>query len=101
MRTKLTRHLGDLILITLLSSLPAFAQDASVSVGKHVSRIPNSCEAVLPASIEDPIDIPALGKEAYCKGAAAMLTEYSYRLNSVGRSKDKKGNTREESITYE
>ncbi len=101
MRTKLTRHLCDLILLTLLSSLPAFAQNASVSVGKHVSRIPKSCEAVVPASIDDPIDIPALVKEAFCKGAGDMLTEYSYVLNSVGRSKDKKGNTKEESITYE
>ena len=30
-----------------------------------------------------------------------MMTEYSYVLNSVGRSKDKKGQTKEESTTYE
>ena len=29
------------------------------------------------------------------------MTEYSYVLNSVGRSKDKKGNTKEEATTYE
>src|SRR5437773_6873954 len=101
MRTRLAKHLGDLILLTLLSSLPAFAQNASVSIGKRASRIPKSCEAVVPASIEVTIDIPALVKEAYCKGAGDMMTEYSYVLNSVGRSKDKKGNTKEESTTYE
>jgi hypothetical protein len=101
MRSKLTKHLFTLILLTLLSSLPAFAQNTSISVGKRASRIPKSCEAVVPAAIEGTIDIPALVKEAYCKGDGDMLTEYSYVLNSVGRSKNKKGNTKEESTTYE
>jgi hypothetical protein len=30
-----------------------------------------------------------------------MLTEYTYVMTSVGRSKDKKGQTKEESTTYE
>ena len=87
--------------MALLSSLPVAAQNASISIGKRASRIPKVCEAVVPASIEGTIDIPALVKEAYCKGAGDMLTEYSYVLNSVGRSKDKKGQTKEESTTYE
>src|SRR5712692_4517482 len=101
MRPKLKNNLLDLVLLTLFSSLPIAGQNAQVSIGKHVSRIPKVCEAVVPASIESPIDIPALVKEAYCKGAGDMMAEYSYVLNSVGRSKDKKGNTKEESITYE
>jgi hypothetical protein len=56
---------------------------------------------VVPASIEDPIDIPALVKEAYCKGAGDMLTEYTYVMTSTGRSIDKKGKTKEETTTYE
>ena len=100
MRSKLINSLCSLILLAL-SSLPAFAQNASISIGKRASRIPKSCEAVVPAAIEGPVDIPALVKEAYCKGAGDMMTEYSYVLNSVGRSKDKKGNTKEESTTYE
>jgi len=96
-----TKHPCSLILLTLLFSLPAFAQNASISIGKRASRIPKVCEAVVPAAIEGPIDIPALVKEAYCKGAGDMMTEYSYVLNSVGRSKDKKGNTKEGSTTYE
>jgi hypothetical protein len=101
MQMNFTKHAGTLILLTLLSSLPAYAQNAQVSIGKHVSRIPKSCEGVVPASIEGTIDIPALVKEVYCKGAGDMMAEYSYVLNSVGRSKDKKGNTKEESTTYE
>jgi hypothetical protein len=77
------------------------AQNASVSIGKRASRIPKSCEDVVPASIGDPIDVAALVKEAYCKGNGDMLADYTYVMNSVGRSKDKKGRTKEESTTYE
>src|SRR6266550_6184523 len=94
-------NLCALILLTLWCCLPIFAQNTSVTLGKRASRIPKSCEAVVPASIEATIDIPALVKEAYCKGAGDMMTEYSYVMNSVGRSKDKKGKTKEESTTYE
>lgn len=100
MQPKLTKHLGSLVLLAL-SSLPAFGQNAQVSIGKHASRIPKVCEAVVSASIDGPIDIPALVKEAYCKGAGDMMAEYSYVLNSVGRSIDKKGKTKEEATTYE
>jgi hypothetical protein len=101
MRLNFSKHLFGLILLAFLCSLPIGAQNAQVSVGKRASRIPKSCEAVVPASIEGTVDIPALVKEAYCKGDGDMLTEYSYVLNSVGRSKDKKGNTKEPSTTYE
>jgi len=40
-------------------------------------------------------------KEAYCKGAGDMMADYTYVMNSVGRSKDKKVQTKEESTTYE
>ncbi len=94
-------NLGTLVLLTLVCWLPIFAQNASVTIGKRASRIPKACEAVVPASIEGTVDISALVKEAYCKGAGDMMTEYSYVLNSVGRSKDRKGQTKEESTTYE
>jgi len=94
-------RLIPLILMALLSSSPAIAQNASVTVGKHISRIPKACESVVPASIEGAIDIPALVKEAYCKGAGDMMAEYSYVMDSVGRSKDSKGKEKEQSTTYE
>ena len=90
-----------LILLTSLCCEPISAQQASVSVAKRADRIPKSCEAVVPASIKDPIDIPALVKEAYCKGSGDMLAEYTYLMTSVGREKDKKGKTRQASATYE
>lgn len=101
MRLKSSKGVSGAILLMLLPALPAFAQNAQINIGKHVSRIPRACESVVPASIEGTVDIPALVKEAYCKGAGDMMTEYSYVLNSVGRSKDKKGQTKEESTTYE
>jgi hypothetical protein len=94
-------NLRTLVLLAALSALPVAAQNANVSVGKRVSRIPKACESVVPASIEGTVDIPALVKEAYCKGAGDMMTEYSYVLTSVGRSKDKKGQIKEEATTYE
>lgn len=97
-----TKSLCNLMLLVLLLALPAFAQNAQVTVGKQVNRIPSVCEAVVPASIEGTVDIPALVKEAFCKGAGDMLTEYTYVMNSLGRSaKDKKGKTKKMSTTYE
>ena len=101
MRPNLTSNLRNLVFLVLLTALPAFAQNAQVTVGKHVSRIPKACESVVPAAIEGTVDIPALVKEAYCKGAGDMMTEYSYVMNSKGRSKDKKGQIKEDSTTYE
>ena len=101
MRITSNKNLYLLILLMWLPSLPAFAQNASVSVGKHVGRIPKACESVVPASIEGTVDIPALVKEAICKGAGDMLADYSYVMNNHGRSIDKKGQTKEGSTTYE
>lgn len=101
MRINFTNNLCNLMLLTLLPALPAFAQNASVTVGKHVGPIPSACESVVPAAIEVTVDIPALVKEAYCKGAGDMIADYSYVMNSTGRSKDKNGRTKEGSTTYE
>ena len=87
-------RLCNLMLLMLLPALPAFAQNTQVTVGKHASRIPKDCESVVPASIEGNVDIPALVKEAYCKGAGDMIADYSYVMNSRRRSKDKKGQTK-------
>jgi hypothetical protein len=101
MPLKSLKTVNGAILLMLLTALPAFAQNAQVTLGKRASRIPKSCELVVPASIEGTVDIPALVKEAYCKGAGDMMTDYSYTMNTVTRSKDKKGQTKEESTTYE
>ena len=90
-----------LFLLTLVCCGAISAQHASVSVGKRASRIPKSCEDVVPASIGDPIDVAALVKEAYCKGNGDMLADYTYVMTSVGRSIDKKGKPKQESTTYE
>jgi len=101
MRINFTNSLCKLTLLMLLTALPVFAQNAQVTVGKHASRIPKSCESLVPASIEGAVDIPALVKEAYCKGDGDMIADYSYVMNSTGRSIDKNGKTKEGSITYE
>jgi hypothetical protein len=101
MRLKSLKRLSGAMLLIFLPALPAVAQNAQVTIGKQAGRIPKPCQLVVPASIEGTVDIPALVKEAYCKGAGDMLADYSYTMNSVGRSKDKKGQTKEGSTTYE
>src|SRR3982751_1565126 len=88
-------------LLTLVCCGAISAQHATVTVGKRASRIPKSCEDVVPASIGDPIDVAALVKEAYCKGNGDMLADYTYVMSSVGRSIDKKGQPKQESTIYE
>jgi hypothetical protein len=90
-----------LFLLTLVCCGTISAQNARVSLGRRASRIPKSCEDVVPASIGDPIDVKALVKEAYCKGNGDMLADYTYVMTSVGRSIDKKGQPKQESTTYE
>src|SRR6185503_8356285 len=89
-----------LILLTLLCCGSVSAQNANVTLAKRASRIPKSCEGLVSTSINDPIDVAALAKEAYCKGAGDMLADYTYVMTSVGRSINKKG-TKQESTTYE
>lgn len=101
MRLNLTNTLRSLVLLMLLLSSTAFAQNAQVTMSKRANRIPKACQLVVPASIEGIVDIPALVKEAYCKGAGDMMAEYTYTMNSVSRSKDKKGQEKSESTTYE
>ena len=101
MRIDFTNRLCKVMLLMLLPALPAFAQNAQVTVNKQAGRIPKVCEGVVPASIEGTLNIPNLVKEASCKGAGDMIADYSYVMNSLGRSIDKKGQTKQGSTTYE
>jgi hypothetical protein len=100
MKHRNPNRLSGLILITLLSSLTIAAQ-MRVDVSKRAGRIPKVCMDVVPASIDDKIDGPALLKEATCKGAGDMLTEYTYVMTASSREQDKKGKIKEESRTWE
>lgn len=86
----------------LLALTPILAQDVRIDVGKHATPIPRICVSASPAKIEENnIDIPALVKEAMCKGAGDMLSDFTYVVDSVEREKDKKGKVKEERYTYE
>jgi hypothetical protein len=90
------------VLLLLALGAPLAAQNTRVEVAKHTRAIPKSCESITPANIEGTVDVQALVKEAICKGAGDMLTEYTYTVNSVKREKDKKGNLKkEETFIYE
>lgn len=91
--------IGASLLATLVTST-LFAQNTRVDVSKH-SRIPKICEGLTPVKIDGAFDVPALVKEALCKGAGDMLGEYTFTVNAVKREKDKKGRTKEETFIYE
>jgi hypothetical protein len=89
-------------LLTLLLSLVIIStvapQNLRVEGEKRSTLIPKVCEAIVPASLDD---IPALIREVNCRGAGDMLVEYTYETTITQRSKDKKGQIKEESTTYE
>ena len=90
-----------LILLASWSLSPIAAQDMSVDISKHATKIPEACQSVVPASIEGPLDGPALIKEAICKGAGDTLIEYTYVMNVQTRKKEKREKIKEETTTYE
>jgi hypothetical protein len=77
------------------------AQGVRVEVGKRATAIPKICESVAPASIEDEVDTVALLKEAKCKGAGDMLSDYTYVMRYTRREKKKNDQYKEETLTYE
>jgi len=89
------------VLVALSFLCPAVAQNVRVDIAKQATAIPKDCQSVVPASLESTIDVPALVKEAICKGAGDMMGQYTYVLNSTKREKDKKGQVKETSTTYE
>jgi hypothetical protein len=101
MQLKYSKRLGQIILVVSISALTLVAQNARVDVARRSTAIPKVCEAVVPANIDSAVDVPALVKEAYCKGAGDMLSEYTYVTHSRKREKDKKGKEKEETYTYE
>ncbi|HZS47984.1 MAG TPA: hypothetical protein VFC63_23145 [Blastocatellia bacterium] len=85
----------------LLLAIVTDGQGVKVNLGKPLSPIPKICEGVVPASVEGDIDIPALVKEAACKGAGDALTEFTYNLKNTKRERNKKGEAKEESTLFE
>lgn len=88
-------------MLAIILSSPIVGQNARVEVSKHLTPIPKACVSLSPAAIEGTVDIPALVKEAICKGSGDMLADYTYTVNSVKREKDKKGKIKEETFVYE
>lgn len=96
-----SHNLCKLTLLASLSVSPIAAQSMRVDVAKRATKIPEACQSVVPASIEGSFDIPALIREAVCKGAGDMLIEYTYVMNTRQREKNKQGEIKEETTTYE
>jgi hypothetical protein len=82
-------------------AFPICAQDVHVELGKRSTAIPKDCEAIVPAAIEGRADVPALVKEAVCKGSGDVLIEYTYVMTLTRRDKNKKGEVKQETKVYE
>jgi hypothetical protein len=93
--------LGGVTIFAIISLSPVAAQNVRVNIGKRATAIPKVCESVVPASIENQVDVSALIKEAYCKGSGDMLADYTYVMQSARREKDKKGQIKVEITIYE
>ena len=75
MRTNSLIGVCKAMAVVTVAAASMAAQNVHVDVSKRAGRIPKVCMDVVPASIDDKIDGPALLKEATCKGAGDMLTE--------------------------
>jgi hypothetical protein len=99
---RITKSLHASILLSLIA-IPVSvtsAQSVHVAVGKLPS-IPKACEGLISADIQGQIDIPALTREANCKGSGDMLIEYTYVMEYTSHSKDKQGNEQSETRVFE
>lgn len=101
MKVNSMKNLTRAILLIVSLVIPIAAQNTHIEVGKRSRRIPKSCELLTPATIEGTVDIPALVKEAICKGAGDMMVEYTYTVNSLKREKQSKGKVKDETFVYE
>src|SRR5215813_13182329 len=78
MRLSLWKTISAALLAAASSVTLGSAQKLRVEVEKRTSAIPKVCESIAPVSIEGDIDMAGLVKEAICKGAGDMMTEYTY-----------------------
>ena len=102
MRPDCWQSIGKAILLMAAFVLPARAQDVNVELGKRSTAIPKACESIAPAAIQGPaVDVPALVREANCKGSGDMLIEYTYVMTLAKREKNKKGQVKEDTRVYE
>ena len=97
---RMRRISGALILMVILI-IQGAAQQVLVEGQKRATVIPELCENVTPASIQDPIDVFALVNEALCKGAGDLAADYTYTLKYTTREKGEKEKVKEAAIIYE
>lgn len=95
------RKMASTALLVTVTAPAAIAQNVRVEVSKRATSIPTDCMLIVPASIEGNIDVPALVREAICKGGGDMMIDYTYVMHATSREKDRKRKAKEETTTYE
>jgi hypothetical protein len=89
------------VLLAALAAPLAFTQNVNVRAGKRATAIPKICESLVSISLDGAFDIPALVKEADCKGAGDMLIDYTYVMKFERSALSDKGKVKKETVVYE
>ena len=97
----LSKDVSLAVLVSVVSFFSVTAQEIQVKGVKDKTAIPKACEAIVPANLEDKVDVKALVKEANCKGSGDMISDYTYVVESVKREPGSNGKIKEEIIVYE
>ena len=96
-----SKNVSEAVLVLLVAFLSVTAQSIKVKGAKDKDPIPPACESIVPAKLEDNLDLKSLVKESNCKGSGDMFSDYTYVLTSLRRGPREKGQLKEESIIYE
>jgi len=70
--------------VIMAATLSSAVAQVRVEAEKRATTIPKVCESIVPASIGDKVDVDGLVKEAICKGAGDMMTEFTARSKGGG-----------------
>jgi hypothetical protein len=100
MKLNLFKIISGAILSATILAATVVAQP-QVRVSKGTATNIKLCESVVPASIEGQVDVAALIKEVKCKGTGGMLAEYTFVMTASKAEKNKKGQVKDETTTYE
>ena len=68
-------RVSRVVLVALTFLCPVIAQNVRIDVAKRSTAIPRVCQSLSPTSLDGTIDVPALVKEAICKGAGDMMAD--------------------------
>ena len=89
------------VVVATVFVIPALTQNIRIQLGKSSTDIPPPCESLTTTPIGKTLDVTALVREVNCKGAGDMMAEYTYEVKIATREKNRKGESKIQTTTYE